>query len=146
MEFDIVKFIKELLNKAGFEAVEVFLDNNARKISVVVDDEFFRSQIPVVLQPFEFVVNLVLKRHKKEQYVVDINYYRKERERLIIELAKAGAKKAKLSQEDVVLPPMNSYERRLIHMEIASNPDLTTESVGEGKERHVVIKVIKSNQ
>jgi len=39
---------------------------------------------------------------------------------------------------------MNSYERRLVHMEIASNPDLKTESVGIGKTRHVVIKPIES--
>lgn len=145
MEIDINKFVKELLNKGGFEAVEVSSDDNLKKISVVVDDEFFRSQIPVILQPLEYLINLVLKKYKKPQYVVDINYYRRERERLIIELARAGAKKAKISKEDVVLPPMNSYERRLVHMEIASNPDLTTESVGEGKERHVVIKLIKSN-
>ena len=37
---------------------------------------------------------------------------------------------------------MNAYERRLIHVEIANHPDLKTESIGEGRERRVVIKPI----
>ena len=37
---------------------------------------------------------------------------------------------------------MNSYERRLVHTALAIHPDVTTESVGEGKERYVVIKPI----
>ncbi len=123
----------------GFERVDINVDESLRKISIVVDDEFFRSQIPNVLQPIEHLMNLALKRGEKQPFIVDVNYYRRERERLIVELAKAGAKKAKMSKSEVALPPMNSYERRLVHMEIATNPDLKTESFGVGRERHIVI-------
>ncbi len=136
---DIVDYVRQLFALMGFSEVEVNVDENVRKISIVIDDEFFRSQIPTILQPVEHLVNLGLKRGEKPPYVVDMNYYRRERERLIIELAKAGAKKAKISKGEVPLPPMNSYERRLVHVEIASNPDLRTESIGVGKERHIVI-------
>jgi spoIIIJ-associated protein len=143
---DIANFIKNLFSIGGFDSVEVSVDKNLKKISIVVDDELFRSQIPNILEPTEYLINLVLKKNKEAPYVIDLNYYRKERERLIIELAKASAKKAKINKEDVHLPPMNSYERRLVHMEIASNPDLKTESVGFGKDRHIIIKVIKENE
>ncbi|MCL4399727.1 hypothetical protein M1506_00410 [Patescibacteria group bacterium] len=142
---DISEFTKKFFGLMGFEDIEINVDEDVRKISVVVDDEFFRSQIPNILQPTEHLMNLVLKQDKKPPYVVDMNYYRRERERLIIELAKAGAKKAKISKSEVSLPPMNSYERRLVHVEIASNPDLKTESMGMGKERHIVIIPIKDN-
>ena len=77
---------------------------------------------------------------KEKALVVDLNYYRKERERLIAELARAAAKKATVTREEVELPPMNAYERRLVHLEITTHPDLKTESAGIGKERHVIIK------
>jgi spoIIIJ-associated protein len=141
---DIVDHVQQLFALMGFNEVEVNVDEDVRKISIVIDDEFFRSQIPTILQPVEHLINLGLKRGEKPPYVVDMNYYRRERERLIIELAKAGAKKAKMSKGEVSLPPMNSYERRLVHVEIASNPDLKTESVGVGKERHIVIIPIEN--
>ena len=37
---------------------------------------------------------------------------------------------------------MNSYERRLVHVELAIHPDVTTESIGAGKNRYVIIKPI----
>jgi len=141
---NIKQFVKDLFVKAGFESVEVSVDENNHKISLVIDDEVFRSHIPEILQPTEYLLNLIFKKENQPPYVIDLNYYRKERERIIVELAKAGAKKAKVTKQEVVLPPMNSYERRLVHMEIASNPDLKTESVGVGRERHVVIKPIEN--
>jgi len=143
---NIKEFVEELFKKGGFEKVEVSIDEEIKKISLVVDDEFFRAHIPEMLKPAEHLLNLIFKKELGKVYVLDMNYYRKERERIIIELAKAGAKKAKITKEAIELPPMNSYERRLIHMEIASNPDLITESIGDGKNRRVVIKPIKSDQ
>lgn len=141
---NIAEYVKGLFASMGFANVDVNVDEEVRKISIVVDDEFFRSQIPSILQPVEHLINLSLKQNQKPPYVVDMNYYRRERERLIIELAKAGAKKAKMSKGEIPLPPMNSYERRLVHVEIATNPDLKTESVGIGKDRHIVIIPIEN--
>ena len=73
---------------------------------------------------------------------VDINNYRRERENLILELARAAARKAVVTKGEIPLPVMNSYERRLIHLELSSHPDVKTESVGEGKERYIIIKPI----
>lgn len=44
---------------------------------------------------------------------------------------------------DVSLDSMNSYERRLVHSIINEYPSLETESIGEGKDRHIVIKYIE---
>jgi spoIIIJ-associated protein len=61
---------------------------------------------------------------------------------LIGELARAAAKKATATKTEISLPAMNSYERRLVHVELAVRPDVKTESAGEGKERYVIIKPI----
>ena len=60
-----------------------------------------------------------------------------------MELARAGAKKAAITKNDVVLPPMNAYERRLIHTELSIRPDIKTESVGQDLSRQVVIKFLE---
>ena len=57
-------------------------------------------------------------------------------ERLVRQIANE-VKETKLT---VSLDPMNSYERRLVHTIVGEFPDLETESVGEGKDRHVTIK------
>ena len=144
MNMNIEMHIRKLLDLMGFAAATILVDEEHRKVEVVVDDELFRSQLPATLPAFEHLINLMLRREKLPSFVVDINYYRRERERLIIELARAGAKKALLTKSNVELPPMNAYERRLVHVEISTHPDLTTESEGVGKDRRIVIKHINT--
>ena len=36
--------------------------------------------------------------------------------------------------------PMSAYERRLIHIELASNEQIITESIGEGEEKKIIVK------
>ncbi len=117
------------------------IDGAHRKITLVIDDDVVRGEhTPRILSAFHHLVNQALRRNEDAYYVVDLNYYRKERERLITELTRAAARKAVLSKEQVELPPMNAYERRLVHMEIATHPELRTESEGVGPGRRVVIK------
>lgn len=124
----------------GFPEAQISIDDEHHKVSIVIDDETVRAQLPNLLPALEHLVNLILRKVKSPAYVVDLNYYRRERERLIIELAKAAAKKAAMTKGEVALPPMNAYERRLVHVEISTNPDLKTESIGAGKDRHIIIQ------
>jgi len=133
-----------LVNYLGFREAKVTMNDEHRRISVVVDDDIIGENLLVVLGALDHVFNLILHKAGAQSYVVDLNYYRKERERLIGELARAAAHKAMVTKTDVELPPMNSYERRLVHMEITTHPELKTESAGEGKERRVVIKRIEN--
>ena len=124
----------------GFDEARVVTDAEHRRISIFIDANLSQPQIVALLSAFDHLFNLMLHREKLPSCIVDLNYYRKERERLITELAKAAAHKAMLTKAEVELPPMNAYERRLVHMEITIHPELKTESVGLGKDRHVVIK------
>ncbi|MCL4404216.1 hypothetical protein M1432_02650 [Patescibacteria group bacterium] len=137
---DLKEQVQSLIARMGFPDAQVSVDDEHHKISVVIDDEAVRAQLPSLLPALEHLVNLILRKVKSPSYVVDLNYYRRERERLIIELAKAAAKKAAMTKGEVALPPMNAYERRLVHVEISTNPDLMTESIGAGKDRHIVIQ------
>ncbi len=126
----------------GIAEPSVSIDEEHKKISVIVDDKVVYANLPLFLPALEHICGTVFKKNKLPLFVIDVNYYRKERERIISDLARAAAKKAMMTKSDIELPPMNSYERMLVHTEITLHPELTTESSGEGKERRVVIKRI----
>lgn len=135
--------VKKIVGYLGLRNPSIEVDEAGRRISITADeDEWFTVAVPELVKDIKYLVSVMARRDGQEVYVVDINNYRKERERLLIELAKAAAQKAVTTKEDVQLPAMNAYERRLIHVELAIRPDVKTESVGEGKDRGVVIRPI----
>ncbi len=72
---------------------------------------------------------------------IDINDYKKKKTEYLKETARAAADEVVLTKREKELPPMPPYERRVVHMELASRTDVVTESIGEEPERRVVIRV-----
>ena len=72
--------------------------------------------------------------------VLDINNYRWQIEQRLRDLAKKSAREAVLSKNPVKLPVMSSYERRIIHTELALHPNVVTESEGQSPRRQVVVR------
>lgn len=70
---------------------------------------------------------------------IDINDYKKKKTSYLKEMARAAAEEVVLTKKEKSLPPMSAYERRIIHMELADNPNITTESMGQEPDRRVVI-------
>ncbi len=135
--------VKKMLELMGLESPSVEFDEVGKKLNITVDEgEWFKKHLPDLVKELKHLVSLMTRKDGGEMIHVDINNYRKEREKLIVELAKAAAQKAVISKGDVHLPAMNAYERRLVHMELSMRPDVKTESIGEGKERGVIIKPV----
>lgn len=133
--------LQHLVSLLNLDGANVSFDEEKRTINILVDEgEWFKALIPGLIKDLKHLANLMCKRENEAPYVVDVNNYRKERERLIVELAKAAAQKVVMTKAEVRLPPMNSYERRLVHMELSMRPDVKTESIGEGAERSVIVK------
>ena len=72
---------------------------------------------------------------------LDINDYKKQKLEYLKNMAKNLADQVVLTKEEKILLPMSSYERRIIHAELAQRTDVITESQGEGFDRHIVIKL-----
>ena len=49
------------------------------------------------------------------------------------------AEQVEAKESPFALEPMSAYERRIIHLALADHPDITTESIGQGESRRVVI-------
>ncbi len=93
------------------------------------------------LDDLQYLVNLAVSKHFEDKYqiVLDAGDYRKGREQTLNELAHKMAAKAIRSGRDVVLEPMNPYERRIIHMALQEESRVRTFSKGEEPYRKVVI-------
>lgn len=133
--------IKKMFELMGMGDCAVNCDIEGKKLAIFVNEgEWFKKILPKLILEVEHLTRIVAQKNGVENVFIDINNYRKERENIIVELAKASARKALLAKEEVKLPPMNAYERRLIHVELSTRPDVKTESIGEGRERCVVVK------
>ena len=71
--------------------------------------------------------------------VIDVEGYRQRRERQLRQLARRMAEQAIKTGRKQVLEPMSPNERRIIHMELRENLDVTTQSFGEEPHRKVTI-------
>lgn len=95
------------------------------------------------LNALQYLTNLAAGRLYHHRYFVmlDVENYRSRREQTLTTLAKRLAEKAKRTGESVELEPMEPGERRIIHLALQADPDIVTDSEGEGSGRHVVIRL-----
>lgn len=138
---------KKIIEFLGFSDYRVEMKNEKQGNIFIYDSaSLLKENLPTLVESLNHLLQLIAKKSNRPPVFFDINNYRQEREDLIVKLAKAAAKKALATKQDIPLPPMNSYERRLVHLALAIHPEVKTESVGTGKGRYVVIKPIEENK
>lgn len=77
-------------------------------------------------------------------FLVDVNEYRTRQIKDLQTKAVMMAERARSLQYDVELSPMSAYERLIVHTTLQDAPNVKTESLGEGRNRRVVIKYAAS--
>jgi len=139
-------FLTQTLTHIGFQDFRLDLDDEHRHAHIVISDtpSLNKDQVVSLIQNLNHIVQLIAKKQETDPVFIDINNYRKEREDLISQLARAAAQKVMATKSAISLPPMNSYERRLVHMALAHHPEVATESDGIGKSRCVIIKLVEA--
>lgn len=73
-------------------------------------------------------------------FLIDVNDYHESQMEKVRAQARMLAQRARLFKHDVDLPPQSAYERLVVHELFAEDPEIKTESAGEGKFRHIVLK------
>lgn len=93
------------------------------------------------LVALQYLVNLILNRKHpgKGGVTIDVEHYRHRNEERIVALAKRMGDRVRESGNPITLEPMSAAERRLVHITFADDPDLETNSIGDGENRKVVI-------
>ncbi len=140
----IEKKVKEFFGKMGYEIeLKISKKDNIFKIDIQTKD--FTDLIGEkgkTLSEIQHILNAILKKEIKEEFYLDLDIggYKERKIKYLKELAKSVADEVALTKKEKILEPMPAYERRVIHLELASRPDVTTESIGREPKRRVVIK------
>lgn len=94
------------------------------------------------LAALEFVTNSVVNAGEGDwvRVNVDVGGYKQRRDDRLRREAHAAATRARRSGKPAELKPMSAAERRVVHMTLADEPGVTTESRGEGTGRRVVVR------
>ncbi len=95
------------------------------------------------LQALEHVLRAMFLRDSSASgymIAVDVNDYKKSRALHVIELAHQAVARVRSTRKAEALAPMSAYERRVVHTELASMPDIVTESIGQEPQRRIIVK------
>jgi spoIIIJ-associated protein len=79
-------------------------------------------------------------------FLIDVNGYFEDKMEVVRQNARVLAQRVRLFKHDVEMSPMSSYERLVVHELFSEDPDIQTESQGEGKFRHIVLKYKQSSR
>ncbi|HOX10864.1 MAG TPA: R3H domain-containing nucleic acid-binding protein [Candidatus Moranbacteria bacterium] len=139
--------IEQLLEKMGFSG-QVSLaesqddENVICNITTENDSNFLIGQYGANLQAIQHLARLMVRKMlpEKIRFTLDVNSYRQQKNQSIIEQARAAADEALAQRRAIFMKPMSTYERRIVHLELSKNPEVSTESTGEGEDRKIVVK------
>ena len=98
------------------------------------------------LDSFQMIVSSFMSNKLKFHYpiVIDIEGYKSRRKDKLVNLARGAAARAKRQHGRVSLAPMNAYERRIVHLALLDDVEVTTHSEGEDPDRRVIVTYVRS--
>ncbi|OGZ78423.1 MAG: hypothetical protein A2358_02625 [Candidatus Staskawiczbacteria bacterium RIFOXYB1_FULL_37_44] len=139
------EFFEKMTMDVSITEVNLSVSENAEVVNLEVtaqEPQILIGQGGQTLFEIQRILRLILnkKLEKIFYFNLDINDYKKQKIEYLKNLAKDLADQVALNKEEKILPPMSSYERRVIHAELAQRTDVLTESSGEGFDRHIIIK------
>ena len=146
-EGSIIKTIEEILNKMtiDFEKVEV-LDNGINTTYQIHTNDagILIGNRGETLEALSYIirrmVNKELGEDDRQMFIVDVNNYQTKKLEEFTQSLKVSADRVRLFKQAVELSPMTSYQRMIVHSTFTNDPEITTESEGDGRFRRVVLK------
>ena len=140
---------EELLNKMinKFE-VEVTDDGGIFQVIIKAEEEVSAviGRHGETIRAIQKILEVILykKFNERVESLVNVNDFREKQKERLETMAKEYAEQTKATGTAGYIRSLSSYERKLIHEYITENyPELTTSSVGEGRDRQLVIEIKK---
>ncbi|MDB5225645.1 MAG: spoII [Candidatus Adlerbacteria bacterium] len=146
MESSLLKdFVAELLDKLGLEPSSVSVTSGHRTVVAVEleDPAPLLGQEGEALRALNSIAKRMIEKSHGEEgaaFLIDVNGHHESQMDRVRDAARVLAQRTRLFRQDVEMPPLSAYERLVVHELFAEDPDITTESAGEGKLRHIVLK------
>jgi len=147
---DKIKIVKdlseELLRLLETQAKVEVTSNDEGAMNVNIDSKeetgLLIGRRGETLTSFQTILSLMVRQKVGEwvRVVVNVGDYREKEEENLQRLAQETAERAKQTGEPQTLYNLNPSQRRLIHITLSNDPEIETESQGEGNERYLVVR------
>jgi spoIIIJ-associated protein len=138
------KYLEDLLSFFGLNT-DVYATSDDEVIQLNVPSThlngFLIGQRGENMRSLQYLTSTALKNNSfaNSRVNVDIAEYKKQRADRLRDKAELWVKQVRDSKEPMDLEPMNAADRRVVH-KLAAEYSLTSDSVGDGRDRHIVLK------
>jgi len=138
------KYVEDMLSFFGLNT-DVYATSEDEVIELNIPSThlngFLIGQHGDTVRAIQFLISNALRNqnYAHTRVNVDVAEYKKQRADRLAATAEEWVKKVKDSGEPYELKPMNAADRRTVHR-VAADAGLASDSVGEGRDRHIVLK------
>jgi spoIIIJ-associated protein len=144
----VTGFVNDLMAAMGLRleiAVEETPDNVRIELSGEGAELLVRRK-GEALEALQHIVNTAFRREMRDSraFVIDSLDYRKSKDLELRQMAQFLMEKAKTTGAPQEMGPLNPYARRLVHLAVAEDPQVTSESIGDAFLKTVIISARKS--
>jgi spoIIIJ-associated protein len=139
------QILDSMLGYLGF-AVKIDQDDGPDGLTLQIhteDSQMLIGRRGATMEDIQYLVNRVLQRHipNPPRIRVDIDHFRSMREDQMVEEAKELGERVRATGKPEILPPMNSYYRRIIHNVFVNDPQLQSVSLdGQARFKRIQIR------
>ena len=139
------QFLNDIFNHVGFDlrAEAVESEGGCTLNLEGADSSLLRSEGGELLDALEHFINQSFARNlpEGERFICDVHGFRAMRETELRAMAHHAADRVRSTGLPFIFGPMNASERRIIHLTLADDGDLFTESVGESNARRLKVSL-----
>jgi spoIIIJ-associated protein len=150
MKEEIKKELQKLLETMGITVTLIEIKTTGRGVIFSIespDSALLIGNHGETLDALTYLLRRVIENKFTEETAreisLDVNGYKEAQAERLKSVARMLAERAKMFKHDVEMEPMSSYERLVIHSSFENDPNIRTESYGEGRFRRVVIKYVE---
>ena len=141
-------FMQQTLEAMGLEGLEIAFEDTPDSVRINLNGEggeHLLRRKAEALDALQHIVNTAFRRELKDDrsFVVDCLDYRKAKDAELRQMARFMMDRAKSSGAPQEMGPLNPYARRLVHLTVAEDPQLSSESIGDAFLKTVIISVRK---
>lgn len=146
------KTIEEILNLIGIPAEEISYSFDEKKghvfsVKSVGLDKISQERGEDITRDLVYLLKRLFSKSTTAdeeglKCTIDVNDHQSKTDEKIKLKALNSAEEARNLKTDVVMDPMSSYERMIVHSTLSGLTDISTESTGEGRDRRVKVKYL----
>jgi spoIIIJ-associated protein len=139
----ITKFVQDIVNAMGV-TLTAQVEETAEGTRINLEGEDGGVLVRRGGEGLQALQHIVATAFRKQlgddnRIVIDCNGFRKDKDAELRQMARFVAEKARSSEIPQEMGPLNPYERRIVHLAIAEDPTVTSESIGDAFLKTVII-------